>query len=135
MGRWVGCEVGPGAYARLCWRRGAAGFFIAPEAARSRSSTREHAVLLNGEPVRPHDPRVLPRRNTLALGELLFRLEYVPLAPHAEDAFHQRLRAYVREEGLIANVVIEIHVIMMADGARDVSPFSDMYAADFFESA
>jgi hypothetical protein len=79
-----------GVHARLGWRAGAAGFFVAPE-------RRDGAVLLNGEAVPFGQRAVVPRRNTLAIGECLFRLEYVRMCARDEERFHELLRAYVRE--------------------------------------
>ena len=90
LGGAAGDEDGVrGVHARLGWRSGAAGFFVAPEG-------RGGCVLLNGETVRG-EHRIVPRGNTIGVGECLFRLEYVGMAPREEETFQVQLRAYVRE--------------------------------------
>jgi hypothetical protein len=79
-----------GVHAKFSWRSRAAGFFVTPEGRRG-------PLLLNGEAVARGEHRTVPRGNTLGVGECLFRLEYVDMAPREEETFHVQLRAYVRE--------------------------------------
>jgi hypothetical protein len=80
-----------GVHATLSWRSRAAGFFVTAEGRRGAT------LLLNGEAVARGEHRIVPRGNTIGVGECLFRLEYVGMAPREEETFQVQLRAYVRE--------------------------------------
>lgn len=79
-----------GIHARFNWVKGAGGFFIVADNKRGKK------VMLSGE-FFSNDRRIIPHRNNIMLGELLFSLEYVKRTPEEEEQFQFELATFYRK--------------------------------------
>ncbi|RDW59456.1 hypothetical protein BP6252_12543 [Coleophoma cylindrospora] len=77
-----------GVHARLCWMKGAGGFFIVAVNLRNGVD-----VFLNGEQLR-NEQRLIPFQNGISIGECNFTLDFVQRSHEEEEQFQVELSAF-----------------------------------------
>jgi hypothetical protein len=77
-----------GIHARFSFRKGAGGFFVTADNQKGKT------VLMNGALIK-NDHRTIPHQNMIAIGECLFRLDYLAFTPEEDELFQSELRAFM----------------------------------------
>jgi hypothetical protein len=86
-----------GIHARLLWRKDAAGFFL--------EALPEKMVLLNGDKLKD-SYSVIPRNNMIAIGNCIFKVDYIELSSESAKQYQKALRNFMQVYFMDKNPIV-----------------------------